>query len=62
VVISEGSPLVGRSLHELPGPPVPLLLKRHDGQLIANPPLQVRLEQGDTLVVYGETIALRPLD
>jgi len=37
LAITEGSPLVGRSLHELPGPAVPLLVRHPDGQLIANP-------------------------
>jgi voltage-gated potassium channel len=62
VVINPGSPLVGKSLQELAGPPIPLLLRRHDGQLLANPARQLRLEAGDTLVVYGESAALRPLD
>jgi voltage-gated potassium channel len=62
LVITAGSPLVGRSLQELTGPAVPLLLRHHDGQLLANPPQELRLSTGDTLVVYGEASALRPLD
>lgn len=62
LVVTSGSPLVGRSLQELSGPTVPLLLRRHDGQLLANPAQQLRLQPGDTLVVYGEAGALRPLD
>jgi voltage-gated potassium channel len=62
VVVTEGSPLAGRSLRELAGPAVPLLLRRHDGQLLANPAPELHLQPGDTLVVYGEAGALRPLD
>jgi voltage-gated potassium channel len=62
VAITAGSPLVGRALQELAGPTVPLLVRRHDGQLLANPAQALRLEAGDTLVVYGEPGALRPLD
>jgi voltage-gated potassium channel len=62
LVISAGSPLAGRTLRELTGPAVPLLLRRHDGQLLANPAQDLRLGAGDTLVVYGEASALRPLD
>jgi voltage-gated potassium channel len=62
VVITSDSPLLGRSLNELAGPTVPLLLRRYNGQLLANPAPQLRLETGDTLVVYGEADALRPLD
>jgi Trk K+ transport system NAD-binding subunit len=62
VVISAGSPLAGRSLREVTGRAVPLLLRRHDGQLLANPAQDLRLGAGDTLVIYGEASALRPLD
>jgi voltage-gated potassium channel len=61
-VITPGSPLVGRSLQELTGPTVPLLLRRQGGPVLANPTQQLRLEPGDTLVVSGEPSALRPLD
>lgn len=62
LAITADSPLAGRSLQELSGPAVPLLLRRQGGQLLANPAQQLRLETGDTLVVYGEASALRPLD
>lgn len=62
LVITDGSPLVGRSLQELTGPAVPLLLRRQGGQLLANPAQELRLNPGDTLVVYGESSALRPLN
>jgi voltage-gated potassium channel len=62
LVIASGSPLLGRTLQELSGPAVPLLLRRHEGQLLANPARDLRLDEGDTLVVFGEAAALRPLD
>jgi hypothetical protein len=37
LAITEGSPLAGRSLQELRGPAVPLLVRHPNGQLIANP-------------------------
>ena len=62
LVITSGSPLLGRSIRELSGRAVPLLLRRHGGELLANPAQQLRLEEGDALVVYGEPGALQPLD
>jgi len=62
LVITEDSPLAGQTLQQIGASTVPLLLRRHDGQLLANPARQLRLEPGDTLVVYGEADALRPLD
>src|ERR1035437_4109894 len=62
LAITDDSPLVGRSVQELSGHTVPLLIRRHDGQLIANPNRDLRLEAGDVVVVFGEASALRPLD
>jgi Trk K+ transport system NAD-binding subunit len=62
LAITEGSPLAGRSLHELRGPAVPLLVRHPDGQLIANPGRELRLQPGDVLVVFGEASDLIPLD
>jgi voltage-gated potassium channel len=61
LAITEGSPLVGRSLQELRGPAVPLLVRHHDGQLIANPTRELQLRAGDVLVVFGEASDLNPL-
>ena len=61
LAITEGSPLVGRSLQELRGPAVPLLVRHHDGQLIANPTRELQLQAGDVLVVFGEASDLNPL-
>ncbi|HMK95916.1 MAG TPA: potassium channel protein [Acidimicrobiales bacterium] len=62
LVITSGSPLLGRSIEDLSGRAVPLLLRRHGGELLANPAHRLRLEEGDVLVVYGEAGALQPLD
>lgn len=51
--ITEGSPLAGRSLQELSGPAVPLLVRHPDGRLIANPAPELQLLAGDVLVVFG---------
>ena len=62
LAITEGSPLAGRSLQELRGPAVPLLVRHPDGQLIANPARDLQLQPGDVLVVFGEVSDLNPLD
>lgn len=62
LAISHDSPLAGRSVQDLGGQTTPLLIRRHDGQLIANPNRDLRLEAGDVVVVFGEASALRPLD
>ena len=62
LAITEGSPLAGRSLQELHGPAVPLLVRHPDGQLIANPARELQLQPGDVLVVFGEVSDLNPLD
>jgi voltage-gated potassium channel len=62
LAITEGSPLVGRSLQELRGPAVPLLVRHPGGQLIANPTRELQLQAGDVLVVFGEASDLNPLD
>jgi len=62
LAITEGSPLAGRPVSDLRGPAVPLLVRRPDGQLIANPARDLRLAAGDVLVIYGEAAELNPLD
>ena len=52
----------GRSLQELSGPAVPLLVRHPDGQLIANPARKLQLQPGDVLVIFGEVSDLNPLD
>ncbi len=58
--ITEGSPLAGRSLQDLGGPAVPLLVRHADGQLIASPAPELQLRAGDVLVVFGEVSDLNP--
>jgi voltage-gated potassium channel len=60
--ITEGSPLAGRTLQQLSGPAVALLVRRPDGQLIANPARELQLQAGDVLIVSAEASALNPLD
>jgi len=62
LAIAEGSPLAGRTLRELRGPAVPLLVRHPDGRLVANPARDLRLQQGDILVLFGEPSDLDPLD
>jgi voltage-gated potassium channel len=62
LAITEGSSLAGRSLRELRGPAVPLLVRHPDGQLIANPARELRLRAGDVLIVAGQAADLAPLD
>ena len=62
LAITEGSPLAGRTLQELQGPAVPLLIRHPNGQLIANPGRDLQLQAGDVLVVFGEPSDLNPLD
>jgi hypothetical protein len=49
------SPKGPRSLRDLRGPAVPLLIRHPDGELIANPSRELQLPAGDVLVVFGET-------
>ena len=60
--ITEGSPLAGRTLQQLSGSAVPLLVRHRDGQLIANPARELQLQVGDVLVVSGQASDLTPLD
>jgi voltage-gated potassium channel len=60
--ITEGSPLAGRTLQQLSGPAVALLVRRPDGQLIANPTRELQLEAGDVLIISGQASDLTPFD
>src|SRR6516225_1476960 len=60
--ITEGSPLAGRTLQQLSGSAVPLLVRHRDGQLIANPARELQLQVGDVLVVSGQASDLTPID
>ena len=62
LAVIEGSPLVGRTIRDLRGPAVPLLVRHPNGQLIASPARDLRLKAGDVLVIFGEAKDLNPLD
>ncbi len=62
LAITQGSPLAGRSLQDLRGPAVPLLIRHPSGQLIANPARELQLQVGDVLVLFGQVSDLDPLD
>ena len=62
LAITEGSPLVGRTIKELRGPAVPLLVRHPNGQLVASPARDLRLQAGDVLVIFGEAADLSPVD
>lgn len=57
VVIDEGSDLVGRELSALCEDGGCLVLRRADGYTFTNPDHNTRLEQGDLLVLLGESKA-----
>jgi len=60
--ITEDSPLAGRTLQQLGGRAVPLLVRRSDGRLIANPARELQLQAGDVLIISGKASDLNPLD
>ena len=62
LAITEGSPLVGRTIKELRGPAVPLLVRHPNGELVASPARDLRLQAGDVLVIFGEAADLSPVD
>jgi voltage-gated potassium channel len=62
LTVLAGSPMLGRTLQEVTGEAVVLLVRRGDGELIANPNRQMPLREGDVIVLYGEERTLRPLD
>jgi len=62
LAITEGSPLVGRTIKELRGPTVPLLVRHPNGELVASPARDLRLQAGDVLVIFGEAADLSPVD
>lgn len=62
VAVPDGSSLVGRRLGEVVGAAVPLVVRRGDGELVANPSRDIVVQAGDLIVVCGETAILRPLD
>ena len=41
---------------------MPLLVRHPNGQLVASPARDLRLQAGDVLVIFGEAADLSPLD
>lgn len=62
LLIEESSPLVGRTVGETCGQAAPLAVRHPNGEISANPPLNLRLRQGDLLVLLGEETVLRPVE
>jgi voltage-gated potassium channel len=62
LAITADSHMPGRTVEEVIGQATPVLLRRDDGQLIANPNRQLRLRAGDVIVLYGKPETLRPLN
>jgi len=62
LAIPEDSALIGRTVEEVVGDAIALLVKRANGELFANPAGRMPVQGGDVLVLYGEARALRPRD
>jgi voltage-gated potassium channel len=60
--VEAGSPLVGRSLGDACGSAVPLLVARAGGETHPNPQQDMRLEEGDLILVFGEPAALSAVE
>ncbi|MGH9075456.1 MAG: cation:proton antiporter regulatory subunit, partial [Acidimicrobiales bacterium] len=62
LVVQEGSELIGKSLAQACGAAVPLLVRRAGGELMASPAGSIVLEEGDTVVIFGDPPSLRPIE
>lgn len=62
LAVTPDSGLTGLTLQAAIGAAVPLLIRRVDGELIANPHRHLELAAGDVIVLYGDAPAPRPLD
>lgn len=62
LAIPDDSPVAGRTVQEVVGDAIALLVRRANGEVFANPRGQMQLQGGDVLVLYGEARTLRPLD
>jgi uncharacterized protein with PhoU and TrkA domain len=60
--VEDESELAGRTVGEVCGRAVPLLVWHPDGALTANPPSGHRLRAGDHLLLLGGKEALRPVE
>jgi voltage-gated potassium channel len=62
VLIEPGSPLDGRTVADAAGAATPLVVRREDGTVVANPARDDVVHAGDLLVVLGEASALRAVE
>lgn len=60
--VEAASELVGLPVHEACGAAVPLLIHRADGQTVANPGPEVRVQEGDRILAWGAAADLRPVE
>lgn len=60
--VDADSRLVGRPLRQACGGALPLLIRRADGALEPNPDPETAVRAGDTLIVFGDPGALRPIE
>jgi K+/H+ antiporter YhaU regulatory subunit KhtT len=60
--VEDDSELVGRTVEEVCGRAVPLLVWHPDGALLPNPEPGHRLRTGDHLLLLGEKETLRPVE
>jgi voltage-gated potassium channel len=60
--VEDGSELAGKTVSEVCGQAVPLLVWHPDGALFPNPPSGHRLRDGDHLLLLGEKETLRPVE
>jgi voltage-gated potassium channel len=62
LAIPVDSPMAGRTVQEVVGDAIALLVRRANGELLASPAGRMQLQGGDVLVLYGEARTLRPVD
>jgi voltage-gated potassium channel len=61
LAIPDDSPMAGRTVQEVVGDAIALLVRRPNGELFANPGGQMQLQGGDVLILYGDARTLRPV-
>lgn len=62
ILIDADSHLVGQSLRQVSQRATPLLIRRADGGLVPNPEPDTTLQPSDTVIVFGDPGALRPIE
>lgn len=62
ILIDHSSPLAGKMLRDVCGEAVPLLLKKANGEVVANPTLDTTIGLGDVLIVFGEGSQLKTVE